>query len=174
MKWYTHAAVGANTAWLSVIFGSANESTLLLVVAGSFAALIPDIDATSAKIHYLAGGVLGVFKDKRSGIFQHRGIWHSIFATLVVFVLSFVFLRDINEWLPLVIALAYFSHPLIDALNTSVGFLFPFYNKRINIVPRILRSNVGGPVDTALFIAACTTLFMLLLGTAAVIINQTL
>ena len=164
MSGYTHAAIGANAVWLAALTGVVDERVVVLVAAGALAGLLPDIDATSAKIHFLFGGVLSPFRGRHSGVFQHRGIFHSIFAVAVVFALSFIFLRQYNPLLPFVLALGYASHPFIDGLNTGVGYLFPFNLKRYALVPRSLQTRVGGPVDQLLFFLAIVGLLMFFLG----------
>lgn len=169
MKWYTHAVIGANAAWVAYPLGVVDDRAGLLLVAGGLAALLPDIDATSAKIHYIAGGLLQPFRGNHTGVFQHRGIWHSLFAVACVGVVSWVFLADVHTALPMVLTVGYASHPLIDAWNTSVGFLFPFYRKRIQIVPRFLRSNVGGLGDILFFLLGLTFVIIFSLSALSVI-----
>ncbi len=148
MTWQTHAAVGANSAWIAALAGTADERLLLLAGAGAVAALLPDIDATGAKVHFAAGGSLGMFR----GIFRHRHFFHSILATTLLYFVAGFFLRPIHVLLPEVIALGYLSHLLIDGCNmTGVRLFFPA-TTMISLLPKSLRSRVKGPMDQLLFI----------------------
>jgi membrane-bound metal-dependent hydrolase YbcI (DUF457 family) len=164
MKWYTHMAVGANSVWLLQVTGQVDQYSALLAAIGGLAGLLPDIDAVSAKIHYIGGGILGMFRRERAGVWQHRGIWHSLLAIYVVFIVTLLCFYSLHPFLPLIITLAFASHMIIDSFNTSVGWLFPFYNQKINIIPRFMRTRVGGTIDTILFIIASAALVIFLLG----------
>src|SRR5437868_755006 len=52
MNWRTHIAVGTNAIWLMPYYGKLDNSILILLPVAALASLLPDIDATSAKIHY--------------------------------------------------------------------------------------------------------------------------
>ena len=148
MHYLTHATVGANVIWLSLLADTIDERIIILGAAGAIAALLPDIDATAAKIHFLGGGVLGVFR----GGFIHRGFFHSLLAGVAVFILSFIFLRHYQPLLPLAIALGYISHPFIDGLNYGgVQYFFP-YRKKFHILPKFLRTPVEGLTDRLLLV----------------------
>lgn len=150
MKWYTHAAVGANAIWLTALTGHIDEYTPLLIAVGAFAALWPDIDATNkgAKIHYMGSGILGMFK----GVFQHRSFFHSFLATTLLLLFSLLFLRQYHPLLPWVLTLGYVSHPLIDGFNLSgVRYLFPF-KKFYRLIPYALTTPVGGTADSLFFV----------------------
>jgi len=163
MSGLTHAVIGANAIWIASVYGVVDQNTALLAGVGAIAGLLPDIDASSAKIHYLFGQFLSVFKGRHSGIFEHRGIFHSILSVIIIFVFSFIFLRQYNLLLPLVITIGYASHILIDGLNTGVGYFFPFNRQRYALVPKFLRSKVKGPVDQALFILGTVSLLFFFL-----------
>ena len=161
MTWKTHAAVGLNSIWLVGLLGKLDQSILILLPAAAIASLLPDIDATSAKIHYIGGGALGIFQGLfRGKYFHHRGLMHSLTVTLVLFVVLLIFFKDSVPMLPYVFALSYFSHPIIDGLNTGVGYLYPFVYKRFGLIPKYFRTPVGGAMDNLLFFAGA---FMILL-----------
>lgn len=161
MSGYTHAAVGANAVWIAVFLGVViDERAIIFVVAGALAALLPDIDARNAKIHSVGGGVLSVFR----GAFAHRGFFHSMLAVGMVFVLSFVFLREHHFLLPYVITLGYASHLFIDGFNfKGVQYFFPF-KKMFHVVPKFLASPVRGIADQLFFVVGASgiALFFLL------------
>lgn len=164
MSGFTHAAVGANAVWVAAIVGRVDPAAGALMAAGAFAALLPDIDAVYAKIHFLFGGLFRPFRIQGSGLWQHRGIAHSFFAVALVFIASFVWLRELHPLLPYVLALGYASHPLIDGFNTTVGYFFPFYRRRVTFWPRRLQSRVGGVLDQAFFFLAIFSLIFFLLA----------
>ncbi len=151
MTWRTHIAVGLNALWLAPFFGPLDRSFLVLLPVVVIASLLPDIDASSAKIHYALGGVLRVFKGSFHGkYFHHRGIMHSLFVAVLIFIILVIIFKNTIPALPYVAAVSYFSHALIDGLNTGVGFFYPFV-KRFSLVPKVMRTPVGGIIDKVLF-----------------------
>ena len=109
-------------------------------------------------------GLLRPFRIQGSGLWQHRGLAHSIFAAVLVFVASFLFLRQYHPLLPYVIAVGYFSHSFIDGFNTTVGYFFPFYNKRVTFWPRMFWTRVGGQIDQLFFFLAMISLIFFFLA----------
>lgn len=167
MSGKTHAMVGANAVWVATLFYSIENAVALLIAVGALAALLPDIDAPHAKIHYVGKGALGMFK----GVFHHRGFFHSLLAIAIVAVLSTMFLRQYHPALPLIITLAYASHPFIDGFNyAGVEYLCPS-RKRIHLLPKFLRSQVNGPFDQLLFVLGAGGLLFLLLGYSGLVIS---
>jgi len=161
MTWRTHVAVGANALWIMPLFGPLGQSVLVLLPVAILASLLPDIDAASAKIHYAGGGVLRIFRGAFYGkYFHHRGLMHSLFVTLILFTILVIIFGRTLPALPFVFALAYFSHPLIDGFNSSVGYLYPFTNKRFALVPRSLRTPVKGMADNLFFFLALLGILM--------------
>ena len=91
MTWRTHVAIGTNAIWLAGFLGKVDESILVLLPTAVLASILPDIDAVSAKIHYVGGGVFGIFKNSFHGkYFHHRGLMHSILATVILFVILLI------------------------------------------------------------------------------------
>jgi membrane-bound metal-dependent hydrolase YbcI (DUF457 family) len=154
MTWRTHVAIGANAIWLTALTGKVDQSILIYLPTAVIASLLPDIDASSAKIHYAAGGVLGIFKGSFYGkYFHHRGIMHSILVTLIFFLIFLIIFRNSYPLLPYIFAVSYLSHPIIDGFNSGVGYLYPFINKRFALLPKALRFKVGSPADILLMFA---------------------
>jgi membrane-bound metal-dependent hydrolase YbcI (DUF457 family) len=150
MTYLTHMAVGANTVWLSLLVTSPDERVIILGVLGALASLLPDIDAVAAKIHFVGGGVLGIFR----GGFKHRGFFHSLLAGGIVFVVSYIFLSAYDSLLAWAIVLGYLSHPIIDGFNYGgVQYLFP-HKKKFNLLPKFLRTPVKGIGDYILLTVA--------------------
>lgn len=148
--------VGVNALWITVIAGKVNSSVLIYLPVAIVASILPDIDAARAKIHYVAGGALssfqGIFRGK---YFYHRGIMHSIFATIIFGGILTIFFQGTELYLlPAVFMTAYFSHLLIDGFNTSVAYLSPIYLKRFALMPKSMQTPVGGLIDNALFFVA--------------------
>ena len=161
MTWKTHAAVGANSIWLAGLLGKLDQSILILLPVAVVASLLPDIDAASAKIHYIGGGALGIFRGLfRGKYFHHRGIMHSLTVTAIFFLILMAFFKNSIPLLPYIFAISYFSHPLIDGFNTGVGYLYPFVYKRFGLIPKFFRTPVGGAMDNLLFIIGAFALLM--------------
>ncbi len=148
MTWKTHAAIGANSIWLVPFFSTVDQTMLMYLIVAVVASLLPDIDAVTAKIHYIGGGALGIFRGMfRGKLFHHRGMMHSVFVALLFSMIIWIFSRHTYPMLGAVFFVAYLSHSVIDGFNTSVGFLYPFIPKRFALVPKPLQSHVGGLTD---------------------------
>jgi membrane-bound metal-dependent hydrolase YbcI (DUF457 family) len=159
MTWRTHIAIGANAIWIAGIAGAIDQSIIVLLPAAIIASLLPDIDASAgpgAKIHYVGGGILGGFRGLFWGkYFHHRGLMHSFFVAALWFIILTIIFFNSYPLLAPIFTLSYLSHPIIDGLNSIVGYLYPFVHKRFALVPRAFYSRVGGPIDTLLlFIGA--------------------
>jgi membrane-bound metal-dependent hydrolase YbcI (DUF457 family) len=130
MTWRTHVAVGANAIWLMGFFIAPAQDVLIYLPVAVVASLLPDIDASGAKIHYAAGGILGIFKGVFYGkYFHHRGLMHSVLASVIFFVLLWAVFQNSYPLLAPIFALSYFSHSVIDGFNTGVGYLYPLFLK---------------------------------------------
>lgn len=166
MSGVTHAMVGANAIWITVLVGTADERFWIFLVAGALAGLLPDVDATQALIHRYSYGVSRVFS-----FFRHRGPLHSLLAVFGIFILATLFLTQFHPWLPAVVTLGYLSHPLIDGFNgPGVEYLYPS-RRRYRIVPRWLTSPVGGWMDQLLLVVSIAALAYFLftqVGTSAI------
>lgn len=150
MKWYTHAAVGANVVWVSLAFTPVALTTPLLLVLGGFAALLPDMDSDKAKIHFMWQGFFAPFHK----IAKHREGFHSLLAVTICAVIGVGF-DLIIPGAGIAFAGGYFSHCLIDGFNkTGVGYLAPFYSERYHLSPYRHRTLVGGTFDHLIFFAA--------------------
>lgn len=149
MKWYTHAAAGANVVWLTTLFGEPTQASAFYIALGAFAALLPDIDASwrGAKIHYVAGGILGGLK----GVFRHRGFFHSFICIDLLFLLTLPFGWFYDPFIPLIITSGYASHPFIDCWNAGMQWFYPL-KTNVTFVPKFLRFRVGSSGDTLFFV----------------------
>jgi membrane-bound metal-dependent hydrolase YbcI (DUF457 family) len=156
MTWRTHIAIGANSIWLASL-APADASIFVLLPAAMLASILPDIDAAGggAKIHYIGYGVLGAFRGMSGKYFHHRGIMHSVFISLILFLILFLvnyfFLGNSFPLLPYVFFLAYLSHPIIDGFNAGVGFFYPLDRKKYALLPYRMLSPLKGFTDNLLF-----------------------
>ena len=158
-------AVGVNALWIAPFFGPLDKSILVLLPAAMLASILPDIDATAAKIHFIGGGVLGIFRGAFGGrYFHHRGIMHSLPVALVILSVMLGIFHSSFPALPYVFATSYFSHSIIDGFNTGVGFLYPFVGRRFALVPKFLRTPVGGAADNLFFFMACLGILLFFLA----------
>lgn len=150
MKWNTHAVVGANAVWLTVLVGRVDSTALLLMAVGALAGLLPDIDAggSGAKIHHMGKGSLKMFR----GVFEHRGFFHSVLVVFLLLLISLFIFFSFDPLLPLIITTGYASHLLIDGFNfKGTRYLFPM-RKKFHLVPKLFASPVGGIADTLFFL----------------------
>ena len=155
MTWRTHLAVGVNALWVAPFFRPIDQSILILLPVAMLASLLPDIDATAAKIHFLGGGIFGIFRGAFYGkYFHHRGLMHSLPVTVLLFIILLVVFHNSVPALAYVFAASYFSHAVIDGFNTGVGYLYPFLYKRFGLIPKFLRTPVDGLLDRTLFLFA--------------------
>jgi membrane-bound metal-dependent hydrolase YbcI (DUF457 family) len=138
--------IGANSVWLLYFFQLPDAwSTVLLIAAGAFGALLPDLDASVALIHTR----FHIFKVFR-GTLRHRGALHSILAVGVVYLLAHLFGRQFHPLLPEAITLGYASHCFIDAFNSGAQYFYP-WPKFVTFVPAAWRFRVGSRPDDLLF-----------------------
>ena len=176
MNWRTHAVVGANALWvLPLVHQSLDASILFLLPSAVVGALLPDIDAhgSGAKVHYVAGGVLGAFRGLFFGkLLGHRGLFHSLSMALVLFLIAWSFTHEQYPSAALVFAIGYITHIIIDGFNTGVGYLFPFWLKRFALVPRFFLTPVGGTADTFLFILGLFGIALFFLANAKSFLSQ--
>jgi membrane-bound metal-dependent hydrolase YbcI (DUF457 family) len=154
MTWHTHAVVGANVVWLAALFPNISSNYLIVAGAlGGISALLPDIDAQSAKIHYVGKGILGMFR----GVFEHRGFFHSLFAIGLVGGISSILSFYLHfDWsIALACTLGYASHPVIDGLTVGgVRYLYP-HVKKFRLLPKAWCTKTKGTGDiTLLFLAS--------------------
>lgn len=163
MTWRTHVAIGSNAIWLTALTGKVDQTILVYLPVAAIASLLPDIDATSAKIHYAAGGALGIFRGAFYGkYFHHRGIMHSFLVAAIFFVILAVIFKDSYPLLAPIFGLSYISHPIIDGFNTGVGYFYPFVHERYALLPKFLRFRVGSLMDTLLMFAGIAGLLIFL------------
>lgn len=154
MRWHTHAAASANAVWLFTILPVGIVHPVFLVIAAAFGGLLPDIDASDAKIKHLGWkGInpLAPLSFIFNAVFGHRGILHSFLALGALMIGGFLLLI----WLPwqilLAVWLGYLIHLLLDAITPSgVPFFYPL-DRRIRVLPRPLSIPTGSIVEELVF-----------------------
>jgi len=114
MLFRTHLAFGLLIGLLFVEFFSLNYLWLILVL---FFSVVVDIDEVNSKI----GKKFKFFSFFIKLIFKHRGLVHSLFIPLVIFVVLWFFGYNL---IGLVVLVGYSSHLFLDMLNVSGIRLF--------------------------------------------------
>lgn len=138
MQGKTHLIIGA-TAGLIVAHGTGMDITLGAAV-GAVGAWLPDLDHPSR----------GLF----IGLIKHRGVTHSLLATLIVGLL--VTLHPLGAAL----GFGYYSHLLADmATVAGVPLLWP-WQRRFHILPGFLLLRTGGMMEMILSILVLMFLAM--------------
>lgn len=161
MKWYTHASIGANAIWLTLLVGPAQLYSPFLLILGAFAGILPDIDATNAKIQHF--GVTGRILKSIGQLSIHRRFFHSIWITMLL-AIPFLFVEPIIPGITLAFIGGYASHLIIDGFNRwGVYYLHPVVNKEYFLLPKKWRSNPGRWLDTLLFFIGAAGLVTFLL-----------
>lgn len=178
----THAAIGANIAWiLSPMLGGVLSPEVFVLAV--FGALLTDIDAAESKIKRLE---VGYGKGKRriaiqpfylpaviiATFFRHRGFWHSLLANILVAFISFQVVLYLNAHYTflalksahaLAAPLGYLSHILADSLTKhGVPLLWP-WKKNFYLLPQGIRAKTGHYLDQLLFVIAIIGVILLVL-----------
>lgn len=122
--YYTHLAFGILVSLLYLEFFDIKNKILFFLIIMLFS-VFPDIDMPKSKI----GKNNKIISRIINLIFGHRGILHTIYLPLILFL---VFYR-LNYEMAIAILLGYFSHIFMDAL-TKMGVMpfYPLINKKIN------------------------------------------
>lgn len=121
MMFYTHIAFALLSSLIALKFLSISNPYIFILVV-CFVALFPDIDEKNSKL----GRKIKII----SKIFSHRGILHSIFPIILLFLLFYHFNYSIIAYGILV---GYLSHLLIDSLTLQgINFLHPISSFRIS------------------------------------------
>ncbi|MBS3163285.1 metal-dependent hydrolase [Candidatus Woesearchaeota archaeon] len=118
---YTHVAFALMASLVSAKYLHPSSLVLFIFVA-CFVSLVPDIDNRDSKI--------GKHVKFISKIFDHRGILHTIFPPIGLFLL-FNYLS--YNLLGIAALVGYSSHILIDAFTPEgINFLHPFTTFRVS------------------------------------------
>ena len=124
MMYYTHLAFGLLVSLISIGLFNINNNTIFILTVILFS-IFPDIDETKSKIGKKSKLLSGII----NFIFGHRGLIHSIYIPLILFIIFF----NINKEIGIAILLGYLSHLAIDAINKAgIRPFYPLINKKIN------------------------------------------
>lgn len=154
MKAGTHIIAGVTAGYaVGAIVGLPLFESAALGVIGGLAAMLPDIDHPQSAIRRKTGvvGNLAAFWMK------HRGITHSILATLAVWAVIALFSR------PLVTAAVvggYASHLLLDGCTLAGVPLFWPNQTRVHLMPSALRIRTGSFAEQGVALALIALLFV--------------
>lgn len=140
MRFYTHFAFGLFSALLFLNFVNPSNKYLFLILA-PLIALVPDIDKHESKV----GKKVGLFSRIIEFLFGHRGIFHTVYPAVILFLIFYYFNYNLIAF---AILIGYLSHLLIDGLTVSgVNLLKPLLN--LNISGFI---KTGGIVEHLIFV----------------------
>lgn len=134
MMGHTHALIGSCLALGVALATKADaNATILLMGAGGFAALLPDIDHPRAPLRRK----LGVVGNVAFGSLKHRGLTHTLIALVAV---ASAALTALPNLVGAVVAVGYLSHLLSDMLTVSgLPVFWPYKKESYHIAPKPLR-----------------------------------
>ncbi|CAM2772152.1 metal-dependent hydrolase [Helicobacter burdigaliensis] len=111
----------------------------------AFGAILPDIDEPNSLLGKKTLFISHIIK----AITGHRGLTHSLFFIVCIFLLAFLFSNF--SLLIFGIALGVFLHILGDMMTFSgVPILLPFSQKKFYALPKFLRFKTGGIIDKSI------------------------
>lgn len=112
MMFLTHLVFGIFISVLAIKseFLNINNNILFLIII-SLSSIIPDIDFFRSTINKKTRTVTYAI----SYFFKHRGILHSIFVPIIIYIIIYTFNTDIA----LAILLGYSSHIILDSLTKA-------------------------------------------------------
>jgi len=124
MMFKTHLAFGLLAGLLSLRFLEPKNIIIFLFIA-CFFAILPDIDEKNSKI----GRKLKILSYPLELIFKHRGLFHTIYLPILIFILFLIFGNAIYGFAALI---GYVSHLFMDALTINgIRPLHPLISKRV-------------------------------------------
>ena len=141
MLFYTHLVFSFLIGLLSVdVFGIKRQ--MLFIILVMFFSVLPDIDMVKSKI----GKKFGVVSYVIRLVFGHRGLFHTAWFSIILFVL-FLFILDLRV-IGLGVLVGYLSHLFLDSLTVQgVRPLSPFIEFRIRGFIK-----VGSVLEQVLFV----------------------
>lgn len=127
-----------------------NSTPLFLLMLSALAGLLPDIDATNAKIQHL--GPTGGLLKSIGGLSGHRRFFHSILITLLL-AIPFLFIESTIPGITIAFTAGYASHIIIDGFTKTrgVAYFSPFSSRDLYLLPRKWRSDPDHWLDILLF-----------------------
>lgn len=123
MMFYTHLAFGLLCSLFSLKYLPEISNKYIFILLVCLVSIIPDIDE--------AGSKLGKKLWFIAKLFSHRGIFHSIYIPILLFLIfNYIFHSSLIGF---AILIGYFSHLILDALTVSgVNFLNPILTFRVS------------------------------------------
>ncbi|MBU0461327.1 MAG: metal-dependent hydrolase [Nanoarchaeota archaeon] len=117
----THLVFGFLTALFAVQFIHPHNQVLFVILI-VFASLLPDLDHPKSKL----GRKTKIF----AWLFEHRGFMHSIYAVIIIFMVSkLIFGDQIYVW---ALPIGYLSHLVADSMSKEgIMFFHPLSKARI-------------------------------------------
>lgn len=114
----------------------------ILIASAIFGVLLPDIEEeesfTGKRLWFISWAL------KAIGV-KHRGITHSLFFVALFAFGAFYYEREFYRFILLGISIGVCMHVIGDTpTNNGVALFSPFYSKRVQIVPAILRFKTNG------------------------------
>jgi inner membrane protein len=169
VTWRTHVLAGTSAVWMiGFIPDTLTLDTLgISLLAAAFGALLPDLDASDAKVRTLGIGGIRPFVPISEGIFRtwgHRGPLHSYLGLVGAAAAAVIFARALSWEIGLAFWLGYASHLAADACTKSGIPLFSASSKgpRFHLLPSPLRFRTGSQAEDMLlpFLAVATALLV--------------
>ncbi|TSC56628.1 MAG: inner membrane protein [Parcubacteria group bacterium Gr01-1014_18] len=151
----THLAIGAASAWIGTAVLSL-PAVFWAPMVGALFALVPDIDASEAKISNLNYKGIQFFRPFQMVFsnFKHRGFCHSIVFLIGLYLLGLYgfYAGFISAGFLSFAMIGYASHLLLDALTPAgIGLFWPIPIK-FRLLPRVISPKTGGFVDSLFWI----------------------
>jgi inner membrane protein len=138
MKYYTHLAFSFMLGILLIKQLSIKNQILYILIFMLFS-LVPDIDKVNSKI----GKKVKPLAFLINLILGHRGVVHSIFVPIIIYLLLFNF----NMNLAIICSVGYLSHLILDCTTKSgLRFLWPLKKKLKGFI------KTGSIVENVLFV----------------------
>ena len=158
MTGVTHALIGANTAWLSLLYFEWISSFILILI-GSLAGLLPDLDASESKAKHLSiKGIepLAPLAIIGNTLFKHRGFLHSLLIVIILTTGGWFLIQYLElEIIYLIVGICgYLSHILADMLTKSGVKIFWPVKKDIRLLPKKIALKTGGHFEEVIFVSA--------------------
>jgi inner membrane protein len=158
----THAVFGVLFA-LPFYMGW-GEGNIILFGFAMLGSLLPDLDHPKSLISTLNPSIQFLSRHI-SRVVLHRGIFHTLFAAMMVFIamtlLALYF--DVSLLYPFFLFVGYISHLAADSLNpTGVRWLKPFRESSVSF--RVRTGGVGEIAICALIVALLTLFWLWRIG----------
>lgn len=152
MLWRTHMLGGISSLWIVEAFphGLTPELLAPLIVCAALGALLPDLDASEAKIEHLRLGQIEPFAPLSHLLnrrFGHRGFLHSL-GGVVALALVTLPIAIWGSWqFAAALLLGYVSHLILDACTRAGITAFPGPQRRFYVLPPRLRIVTGSAAE---------------------------